>query len=99
MEEKITFDELGIGQHLWVLIDDQILMVAKFDEYSYEVCGPWEGALHPGDCKIIELVDLPTGHEDTKLYYKKDLQCPLCGSKELGRLSGYDQCLRCYTTF
>jgi len=65
----MEFEDLEIGQHLWVLYDNELTMVAKFDNECYEVCGAWEGGINPKRCKIIELVNVPKGHETTTLYY------------------------------
>ena len=65
----IKFEDLKIGQHLWVLLGNELVMVAKFDEYGYEVCGAWECGISKNDCEIIKLVPFPKGYENTKLYY------------------------------
>ena len=65
----MKFEDLKIGQHLWVLQAEELLMVAKFDEDGYEVCGPWECGIDKNDCKIIKLVNPPKDYEKTKLYY------------------------------
>lgn len=65
----MRFEDLKIGQHLWVLVDNELLMVAKFDEQGYQVCGEWEFGISPDKCKIIELVDVPKGYEITGWYY------------------------------
>ena len=64
----IRFEDLKIGQHLWVLSDKTLLMVAKQDNIRYEVCGPWECGINPEHCKILKLVDPPKGFENTELY-------------------------------
>ncbi len=69
METK--FKDLKIGQHLWVLSSGKLLMVAKFDEKGYEVCGAWECGISKNECKIIEIVDTPKGYEKTKMYYSQ----------------------------
>lgn len=66
----MKFEDLKIGQHLWVLSDNKLLMVAKFDKSGYEVCGAWECGIDKNDCKIIELVDAPKGYEEIKMYYE-----------------------------
>jgi len=66
----MEFKDLKIGQHLWVLSNNKLLMVAKFDENGYEVCGAWECGISHKECKIIELVNVPKGQENTKMYYK-----------------------------
>ena len=65
----MKFEDLKIGQHLWVLSNDELLMVAKFDEDGYEVCGAWECGIGEHECEIIELINVPKGHENAKLYY------------------------------
>lgn len=67
----MKFEDLKIGQHLWVLCSGELLMVAKFDNNRYEVCGPWECGIGKNDCKIVELVNIPNGYKKTKLYYGK----------------------------
>lgn len=71
---NVKFEDLPIGQHLWVLVDKKLLMVAKFDDKKYQVCGAWECGITPQECKIIELVAPPKGHENTKMYYKTTLK-------------------------
>lgn len=68
-KEKIKFEDLKIGQHLWALLDNKLIMVAKFNNYGYEVCGDWECGIDKDDCEIIELVDIPEGFENFKMYY------------------------------
>ena len=68
----MEFKDIKIGQHLWVLSSNELLMVAKFDEGGYEVCGPWEGGIDPSHCQIIGLVEFPVKHKETKLYYGSD---------------------------
>jgi len=65
----MKFEDLKIGQHLWVLSNDELLMVAKFDEDGYEVCGAWECGIGKNECEIIELINAPKGYEGTKMYY------------------------------
>jgi hypothetical protein len=65
----MKFEDLKIGQHLWVLSYDELLMVVKFDEDGYEVCGARQGGIGEHECEIIELINVPKGHENTKLYY------------------------------
>jgi hypothetical protein len=65
----MNFQDLKIGQHLWVLFQNELLMVVKFDNEMYYVCGAWECGINPGDCKIIELVKPPIGYENVKMYY------------------------------
>lgn len=48
---------------------NQLLMVAKFDEYRYEVCGAWECGISKDECQIIQLVEVPKGYEKAKMYY------------------------------
>ena len=69
MNNKIKFEDLKIGQHLWVLSDGKLLMVAKFDEDRYDVCGAWECGISKDECEIIELVGVPSGYENYKMYY------------------------------
>ena len=66
----IKFEDLKIGQHLWVLSAKTLLMVAKLDDIRYEVCGPWECGVRPELCKILKLVEPPKGFEETELYFK-----------------------------
>ena len=65
----MNFEDLKIGQHLWVMSNNKLLLVAKFDEHKYQVCGDWEGGIDKKECKIIELIKFPKGYENTKLYY------------------------------
>jgi hypothetical protein len=65
----MTFEDLKIGQHLWVLVNGELLMVAKFDDDGYEVCGAWECGIPSHECEIIELVTVPKGYETAKMYY------------------------------
>ena len=65
----MKFEDLKIGQHLWVVAKNKLLMVAKFNEHGYDVCGAWECGIGKKDCEIIELVNVPKGHENTKMYY------------------------------
>lgn len=65
----MKFEDLKIGQHLWVICSGELLMVAKFNDKRYEVCGAWECGIGKDECEIIELVDIPKGYEKTKLYY------------------------------
>ena len=65
----MKFEDIKIGQHLWVLLDGELLMVAKFDCHGYDVCGGWECGVSKDECEIIELVNVPKGHENTKMYY------------------------------
>ena len=68
--KQLKFEDLKIGQHLWVLAyDKRLVMVAKFDNDGYEVCGAWEAGISKMDCKIIELVDVPKGYENTRMLY------------------------------
>ena len=50
----MKFEDVKIGQHLWVLTNNELLMVAKFDNDGYEVCGAWECGISKNDCEIIE---------------------------------------------
>lgn len=68
-KETLKFEDLKIGQHLWVLFDNQLIVAAKFDESGYQVCGPWECGIGKNECEIIELIDVPKGHKNTSLYY------------------------------
>lgn len=66
----MTFKELKLGQHLWVLHNTgMLMMVAKFDEKGYDVCGPWECGVSEEECKIIELIDKPEKYKTTEMYY------------------------------
>ena len=65
----MKFEDLKIGQHLWVMSNNKLLMVAKFDNDGYEVCGDWECGIGKDYCEIIELVNVPNGYEETKMYY------------------------------
>jgi len=65
----MKFEDLKIGQHLWGMYSGKLLMVAKFDDKGYDVCGAWECVIGKDECEIIELVDVPKGYEKTKLYY------------------------------
>lgn len=44
-------------------------MVAKFDDDGYQVCGDWELGIGKNECEIIELVNVPKGYENAKMYY------------------------------
>lgn len=70
---NIKFENLEIGQHLWVKSLGELLIVAKFDTCWYEVCGPWECGISPDDCEIIQLIDKPKGYEDMSFYYGDDI--------------------------
>jgi hypothetical protein len=66
----VKFEDLKIGQHLWVLYDNQLVMVAKFqNDGIYEVCGEWQFGLVAAKCKIIKLVHPPKKYQKTKMYY------------------------------
>jgi len=65
----MKFQDIKIGQHLWVISNGELLMVAKFDDDMYDVCGAWEGGISKNECEIIQLVDVPKGYEKTKMYY------------------------------
>lgn len=65
------FEDLKIGQHLWILSHEELMVVAKFDDNGYEVCGPWECGIGKDDCQIIQLIEIPKGYEKTSLYYGK----------------------------
>ena len=67
----MKFRDLEIGQHLWVLNQNELIMVAKFCEEGYEVCGAWECGIGHKECEIIELINKPKGYEKTKYYYEK----------------------------
>ena len=67
----MNFEDLKIGQHLWVLANNELLMVAKFDNDGYEACGDWECGISKDECEIIELVNVPKGYENTKMYYRR----------------------------
>lgn len=69
IEVELQFEDLKIGQHLWALHDNKLIVAAKFDESGYQVCGPWECGIGKNECEIIELIDVPKGHENTSLYY------------------------------
>jgi hypothetical protein len=64
------FEDLKIGQHLWVLFQDKIVMVAKFEDDGYQVCGNWECGIDARECKIIKLVNVPRKYRNKKLYYQ-----------------------------
>lgn len=66
----MKFEDLKIGQHLWVKSNNELLVVAKFDEKQYEVCGAWEAGIDPEDCEIIQLIDVPKGFENLTFYYQ-----------------------------
>lgn len=66
---ELKFEDLEIGQHLWVLAEGKLLMVAKFDDSGYSVCGDWECGIDRNECQIIELVGRPKGFESFDLYY------------------------------
>ena len=67
----MKFEDLKIGQHLWVLVEGKLLMVAKFDSYGFQVCGAWECGISPNECKIVKLVNVPKSHKKTELYYNE----------------------------
>ncbi len=51
----MKFEDVKIGQHLWVSANNELLMVAKFDNDGYEVCGAWECGISKNDCERIYL--------------------------------------------
>ena len=61
-------NDLELGQHLWVLCNGELLIVAKIDG-ALEVCGPWECGIYYAECEIVELIPPPKGHEKTNRYY------------------------------
>lgn len=69
LEKQIEFEKIKIGQHLWVLMDGKLLVVAKFDDYKYQVCGDWETGIRPYECEIVKFIDLPDGFEGVEMYY------------------------------
>jgi hypothetical protein len=74
----MKFEDLPIGQHLWVLFQDKLVMVAKFDQYQYEVCGAWECGITPEECEIVELVNVPDKFKTNQLYYFKIVVVQIC---------------------
>jgi len=66
----MKFKDLKIGQHLWGIYDNQLVMLAKFDDGGYEVCGAWECGIGKDKVKIIKLVEVPEGYEDVPFYYR-----------------------------
>lgn len=68
----MKFEDIKIGQHLWAISRNQLIMVAKFDDEGFQVCGDWECGINYNDCQIIELVDFPKGYENVKLFYLYD---------------------------
>ena len=66
---KEELNKLPNGQHAWVLLEDQLLVVMKEDKYFY-VCGAWEGEISYKDIELIELINKPKEYKNTKLYYE-----------------------------
>jgi hypothetical protein len=69
MKSSISFEDLKIGQHAWVIADEKLLLVAKFNNDRFDVCGAWECGISPSECKIVKLVNVPKKHKNTPLYY------------------------------
>jgi hypothetical protein len=56
------------GQHFWALSNGTLLIIGLL-RGCFEVCGPWECGISSDDFEIVQMIDLPKGHEFTKLYY------------------------------
>jgi len=61
--------DIKIGDHCWAISNNELLVVLKTSDRSYEVCGDWELGIGAEQINIIEIINKPIGHENTKLYY------------------------------
>jgi len=61
--------DIDIGSHCWALSKGELLIVLKTGKGRYEVCGAWECGIGVDDIDIIEVINRPTSHKETKLYY------------------------------
>lgn len=69
---QIKNEDVQIGQHCWAMSAGKLLVVLKVYDESYEVCGAWECGIGADELELIEIIDRPEGHNDTKLYYLFD---------------------------
>lgn len=69
MSKRLRFEDLEMGQHVWVLYGDELVLVAKFNEKRFDVCGPWESGINKNECKIVGLVNRPIKQQNKSLYY------------------------------
>ena len=70
MMKQEDYDKMEVGQHAWVLLGKEVAVVMKDkNSFGFEVCGAWECGCGIDDVELIELIERPKLHSETKLYY------------------------------
>jgi hypothetical protein len=66
---KVENKDVKIGEHCWAIINKELLIVLKKDDYLYYACGDWECPFEDKELELISIIDKPVQYKDANLYY------------------------------
>jgi hypothetical protein len=58
-----------VGEHCWALMGEDLVVVMKWEDGGYQVCGPWECGCPADTLQILEIIPRPEGQKDRQLCY------------------------------
>ncbi len=62
-------DQVKPGDHVWALMQNELVMAMKDIQGDYFVCGPWEIPVKYQELEVVSFVALPKPYTIENLYY------------------------------